>query len=64
MLNVNHLLRELNKLGLGPFSHKDVNDLLSGVKGKFTKKDIKQVRRLINNSIRGVDGILNKLENE
>jgi len=39
MINANQLLRELNKASSTLFTHKDVTNLLGGIKGKFEKKD-------------------------
>jgi hypothetical protein len=41
-----------------------VKNLLSGLKGRSSKKDIQQLRRLINKELTAIDNTLHKLENE
>lgn len=63
MINVNNLLRAVTP-SKENYSHKDMSQLLLGVKGKFTKSDIKKIRTLINNELTKTVNILTKLENE
>jgi len=65
MLNANQLLRRLQHDPImDGINHKKLSDLLSGTKGKFSRKQIQHVRKVIRTSLSEVDSILMKLENE
>lgn len=65
MINANHLLRELlQDQAVDGVTHKKLVDLLSGIKGKFSPKDIRVIRKHIAQSFLKVDRVLAKLENE
>lgn len=49
---------------VGGFNHRKLSDLLNGVKGTFTKKDIQLVRKVIKEEMTTTDKMLAKLENE
>jgi hypothetical protein len=64
MINANDLLRTIKRTGAENFNHRKLCDLLEGIKGTFSKKDIQLVRRIIKDEISVVDKMLTKLENE
>lgn len=67
MINANDLLRNIKLSGKEiseDFNHKKLTDLLSGIKGTFTKKHIQLVRKVIKDSMTTTDSMLSKLEQE
>ncbi len=64
-INVNKVAKDVRDLNGGnSYTYTKVNNLLSGFKGKATKKEIQQVRRLIITELSRIDKMLSKLENE
>lgn len=64
MINTNDLLRTIRKTGADGYNHRKLCDLLSGIRGTFSKKDIQLVRKCIKDELTTVDKMLLKLENE
>jgi hypothetical protein len=64
MINANDLLRTIRATGAEGYNHKKLCDLLCGIKGTFTKKDIQLVRKVIKDNLTTTDKLLQKLENE
>lgn len=62
IINVKQLVERLDDKN--HYTYMRVRNMLSGLKGKSTKKEIQQVRKLIKSELTLVDNILSKLENE
>lgn len=63
IINANELLRKIRATGAEGFNHKKLCDLLSGIRGTFSKKDIQLVRKVIKEDLTITDKNLHKLEN-
>lgn len=63
MINTNDLLRTVRAAG-AEFTHKKLSDLLSGIRGSVTKRDIQIVRKCIKEEVTTIDKVLSKLENQ
>lgn len=64
-LNINKISKDLQKVSGGnSYTYTKVSNLLSGIKGNSTPKEIQSLRRLIQKELSRVDTVLSKLENE
>lgn len=50
--------------GGNSYTYTKVKNMLRGIKGHATKKEIQQLRRLLKSDFREIDEVLEKLENE
>lgn len=64
MFKVSVLLRRLQAEGVTSYDHKNLHNLLSGIRGKFQKEDIRSVRNVLNSAFAEVDKKLQELEKE
>lgn len=64
IINANELLRTIKASGAEGYNHKKLCDLLYGIKGQFSKRDIQLVRKTIKDCLTNTDKLLQKLENE
>jgi hypothetical protein len=64
-INVNKVANDVKEMNGGnSYTYTKVNNLLSGFRGKATKREIQQIRKLINAEFSRIDNMLAKLENE
>lgn len=62
-LNINRIAKDLREANGGnSYTYIKISNLLSGFKGQSTKKEVQQLRRLLNKEFLRIDAILAKLE--
>jgi Holliday junction resolvasome RuvABC endonuclease subunit len=66
IVNVNKIVAALkrNKFPINSYTYTRVSNLLSGKRGGSDKKEIQQVRKVIQSELLSIDRQLAKLENE
>lgn len=62
IINVNKLVSLVGDKN--HYTYIRVKNMLQGLKGKSSKKDIQEVRKIVNRELTLIDKILAKLENE
>src|SRR5688572_7430567 len=62
MINISELLRKVIQAKIGPYSHKNIKDLLDGKKGKIPNKDIIEIRMILRRELTRLDKTLEKLQ--
>ena len=64
-LRINRVAQDIkNSNGGNSYTYTKVKNLLRGVKGHATKKEIQQLRKFLKNDFCAIDAVLHKLENE
>lgn len=65
LINISKLVQALGKeTGGNSYSYLRITNLLNGIKGNSTRKDIQQIRRILSKELTSVDRTLEKLENQ
>lgn len=65
VINISHLANlYTKKYGSTSYSYTKIRNLLSGVKGNATKKEIQQLRQVLKAAVTETDSVLAKLENQ
>lgn len=62
IINVNRLVEMMG--GRTTYSYVRVKNLLSGIKGRSSKAEIQQLRKIIRKELTEIDNALAKLENQ
>lgn len=64
-LRINRVAKDIKESNGGnSYTYTKVKNLLRGIKGQATKKEIQQLRKFLKNDFHEIDAVLAKLENE